>query len=156
METTEYSAAPPNAYEPQDWREVPKGFYALPFWDWEKFGDDVTPDGPDAVAELIGYLLVVRKVPRTFITGKTVGRDELVIGQQVIAEGVTEYVVPFRESDGTRNDLRYTPRERLSREIDSDRYVAKHDGPARNGEPPLPLSRLHQAEGACRSPRPGA
>lgn len=48
-----------------DWRDIPKGFYAL----------TVVDMGEDGDYPLLGYKLFERKVPRTYKTGRTVGRD---------------------------------------------------------------------------------
>jgi hypothetical protein len=128
------SAGPISAYEPRDWHDVPRGFYAIPVFDWSKFGDDCMPDAPMPDLDLVGYKLFARKTPRVFKNGKTVGKDRFVIGKQIIAQEAAQYVVPYT-IDGV--ELKYTPWERLTEELSSDRFVAEHTSRAPGSTEPL-------------------
>lgn len=118
MTTTQASAgaaAPPSAYKPADWREVPKGFYALPVYDWMLFQDEITGEGETPLLELLGYLMVQRKVPRAFKNGKVTGQDALVQGAKMLA---------------VNPDYPGTPEEmwkRLTDEVRRDAYFTRHE-----------------------------
>lgn len=85
----------------RDWREVPKGHYAIPVKDWSACNGDEPDDWEPPV---LGYRLFERKVARTFKTGRRVGRDKFISGKTMIAAG----------TDSTR----------LMQDIDSDRRMA--------------------------------
>jgi hypothetical protein len=133
-------AAPISAYEPGDWRKVPPGYYAIPVYDWMKFGDDCGPDGTEPVLELLGYVLFQRKTSRVIKTGKKagqrVGQDNLVGGRRVLASGVTEYR-PYPNAKGELSELRYTPWDRLTQEVQNDRFVVEHDLRREGSKEPL-------------------
>jgi hypothetical protein len=59
-----------------DWHDIPRGYYALPV---------VEDDEPYRV---LGYKLFERKVPRTYKTGRTVGRDAWRCSY-TLADGIT-------------------------------------------------------------------
>lgn len=125
--------APFGAFEAADWREVPEGYYLLPVHDWTKFGDDCGPDGVTPELDFLGFRVFVRQVPTVIKKGKragqTIGRDRFIIGRLVLARGVQERVIHVHEKvDGpvVRID-RYTPSERLKREVEGDKWCAEHD-----------------------------
>ena len=118
-----------SACQPSDWHDVPKGFYAMPVWDWERFTDEIGMDknDPAPVAELLGFLLFERKIPRMFKTGKRsgqrAGQDQLTTGHRVLAQDVAEYSI----WPGTDHEVRFTSSDRLKSEIDSDRHLIEHE-----------------------------
>ncbi len=61
-------AAPPKA---ADWSDLPRGFYALHIFDYD--------------ADLLGYSLFERKVPRETKTGRRMGRNLFIYGATMIA-----------------------------------------------------------------------
>jgi hypothetical protein len=126
-------SAPLGAFDAADWHDVPEGFYLLPVHDWTKFGDDCGPDGVTPPLDFLGFRVFIRKTPILIKTGqragRTIGKDRFHIGQLVLARGVQERVIHRREKvDGPVVEvIRYTPSERLKREVDGDRWSAEHD-----------------------------
>ena len=125
--------APLGAFDAADWHDVPEGYYLLPVHDWIKFGDDCGPDGVTPELDLLGFRVFVRRVPTLIKTGKragqTIGRDRFIVDRLVLARGVQERVINRREKvDGPVVEvIRYTPSERLKREVDGDKWGAEHD-----------------------------
>lgn len=125
--------APLGAFEPADWHDVPEGFYLLPVHDWTKFGDDCGPEGGTPPLDFLGFQVVIRQAPTLIKTGKrageTIGRDRFIIGQRVLARGVRERIIHRREkADGPVVEvIRYTPSDRLRRELEGYRWCAEHD-----------------------------
>ena len=129
-------SAPPGAFDDADWHDVPEGYYLLPVHDWTKFsseccGDDADDETP--ALDLLGFRVFVRATPTLIKTGKragqTIGKDRFIIGQLVLARGVQERVFQRRTSDDdpTPVTVRYTPIERLKREVDGDRFSSEHE-----------------------------
>lgn len=123
-----FPPAPVAAWRPAHWEDVPKGFYAIPIWDWHKFGDDCGTEGdPTPPIDLIGFQLCEKRVSRTYKTGRKAGqqygKDEFKIGKQAVAPGVTSYTLWA----GAENETCYMPWDRLRQEIDSDRHLVRHD-----------------------------
>ena len=59
-----------------DWREVPKGHYALPVQGWTSWmGGDMEDDAP-----VIGYQLFERRIARHCKNGRVIGRDRFISG----------------------------------------------------------------------------
>ena len=128
-------SAPLGAFDDADWHDVPEGYYLLPVHDWTKFsseccGDDADDETP--ALDLLGFRVFVCATPTLIKTGKragqTIGKDRFYIGQLVLARGVQERVFQRRTSDDdpTPVTVRYTPSERLKREVDGDRFSAEH------------------------------
>jgi hypothetical protein len=51
------------------WRDIPRGYYAI-----EIYADDLHVDDPN-FCQTLGYRLCERRTPKTYKTGRTVGRD---------------------------------------------------------------------------------
>lgn len=125
--------APPGAFDPADWHDVPEGYYLLPVHDWTKFGDDCGADGETPPLDFLGFRVFVRQTPTLIKTGKragqTIGRDRFIVGRLVLARGVQERVIEHREAaDGPITETeRLTPSDRLKREADGDKWSAEHD-----------------------------
>jgi hypothetical protein len=145
-------SAPLGAFDDADWHDVPEGYYLLPVHDWHKFGNDCGPGDETPVLDLLGFRVFVRQVPTLIKTGKrarqTIGRDRFVIGQLVLARGVHDYSFQRRTSDDdpTPVTVRYTPSERLKREVEGDKWSAEHD--KRDSGDTTPLCRCAD----CNSP----
>jgi uncharacterized protein DUF6011 len=126
-------SAPLGAFDDADWHDVPEGFYLLPVHDWTKFGSDCCAYDDTPPLDLLGFRVFVRITPTLIKTGKragqTIGKDRLIIGQLVLARGVQERVFQRRTSDDdpTPVTVRYTPVERLKREVDGDRFSSEHE-----------------------------
>jgi hypothetical protein len=122
-----YPPAPIDAWEPADWHEVPKGYYAIPVWDWHKFMNDCGPDEETPDLDLIGFQFVQRTVSRTYKTGRKAGqkygKDELKIGRWYVAPGTTYYVIRA----GLPDEQRWSPWDRMRRELEDYRHGATHD-----------------------------
>lgn len=121
--------APLGAFESADWHEVPRGFYALPVHDWTEFSDECTEDETPPL-DLLGFLLFTRCVPVEIKTGpragRTVGRHSFTAGPRVLARGVQPRIARCRLDDGTAGTIRYTPSERLKREVNGGRFISEH------------------------------
>ena len=126
--------APLGAFDDADWHDVPEGYYLLPVHDWTKSGSECGMDEEDETPplDLLGFRVFVRVTPTLIKTGEragqTIGRDRFIIGRLVLARGVQERVIQRRTSDDdpTPVTVRYTPMERLKREVDGDRFMAEH------------------------------
>lgn len=68
-----------------DWHDIPAGYYAVPIADY--------------AGEPLGFNLFQRKEPRTYKTGRTVGRDEWMYGAMI--RGLHHYNLP---GDGVERD----------------------------------------------------
>jgi hypothetical protein len=125
--------APLGAFDDADWHDVPEGRYLLPVHDWTKFGNDCGPDGVTPDLDFLGFRVFIRATPTVIKTGKrvgrTIGKDRFHVGQLVLARGVQERIIHVREKvDGPIvRTVRYTPMDRLKREVDSDRWTTEHD-----------------------------
>jgi Family of unknown function (DUF6011) len=136
LDSLDQSAVPSlplGAFDPARWQDVPEGRYLLPVHDWSKFSSDCGyPEDPTPPLDLLGFRVFIRATPTLIKTGKragqTIGKDRFYIGQLVLARGVQERVFQRRKSDDdpTPVTVRYTPSERLKREVDGDRWSAEH------------------------------
>jgi hypothetical protein len=68
----------------RDWREVPKGYYAIPVHDYVTWMDnDCEGDVP-----VIGYRLFMRKEARQCKNGRVLGHNKWIRGAVMVAPGV--------------------------------------------------------------------
>jgi len=82
----------------RDWREVPKGYYAIPVKGWLLFDPDEDDDAP-----VIGYRLYERKVSRRCANGRIIGRDRFGAGRVMLADRA-EFEEVWREIEDDRAD----------------------------------------------------
>jgi hypothetical protein len=66
-----------------DWREIARGYYAVPILD-----DHGDPEDP-GFGQFLGYKLFERRMPRILKNGRKVGRDQWCIGAAYVAEGTS-------------------------------------------------------------------
>lgn len=80
----------------RDWKDVPRGFYAIALYDLADWMDRDCEGEPD---QLLGYVLYHRKVPQQFKNGGSRGSDKFVTS--------TAVMVPGTDRETFRNEVRW-------------------------------------------------
>ncbi len=66
----------------RDWREVPRGYYAIPVTGWIAWSETCEGDPP-----VVGYRLFERRTARRCENGRVIGRDRFITGAVMGAPG---------------------------------------------------------------------